>query len=72
MNFGTNLFTWFQGNMEGVTYIGLIVIGLFLLFKREFSKLIGFAIIAIIAVTLIFDPAGVKDLFLNISDTVFR
>ena len=42
------------------------MIGLYLGFKREFSKLIGFLIIAIIAVGLVFNAAGVKDILLEL------
>ena len=44
-------------------FLAIVVIGLYLGFKREFSKLIGFLIIAIIAVGLVFNAAGVKDIF---------
>ena len=47
-----------------------MVIGLFLGFKREFSKLIGFLIIAIIAVGLVFNAAGVKDILLELFNRI--
>jgi conserved domain protein len=46
------------------------VIGLYLGFKREFSKLIGFLIIAIIAVGLVFNAAGVKDILLELFNRI--
>ena len=39
-------------------------------FKREFSKLIGFLIIAIIAVGLVFNAAGVKDILLELFNRI--
>jgi len=39
-------------------------------FKREFSKLIGFLIIALIAVGLVFNAAGVKDVLLNLFNRI--
>ncbi|HER6945317.1 TPA: hypothetical protein VL939_001889, partial [Streptococcus pyogenes] len=44
--------------------------GLYLGFKREFSKLIGFLIIAIIAVGLVFNAAGVKDILLELFNRI--
>ncbi|EEA80761.1 hypothetical protein CLONEX_03344 [[Clostridium] nexile DSM 1787] len=52
MNFGQNLYNWFLSNAQSLVLLAIVVIGLYLGFKREFSKLIGFLIIAIIAVGL--------------------
>jgi len=46
------------------------VIGLYLGFKREFSKLIGFLIIALLAVGLVFNAAGVKDILLALFNKI--
>ena len=43
---------------------------LYLGFKREFSKLISFLIIAIIAVGLVFNASGVKDVLLELFNRV--
>lgn len=42
MNFGQNLYQWFLTNAQSLVLLAIVVIGLFLGFKREFSKLIGF------------------------------
>ena len=60
MNFGQNLYNWFLSNAQSLVLLAIVVIGLYLGFKREFSKLIGFLIIAIIAVGLVFNAAGVR------------
>ncbi|CJE07895.1 Tn916 hypothetical protein [Streptococcus pneumoniae] len=65
MNFGQNLYNWFLSNAQSLVLLAIVVIGLYLGFKREFSKLIGFLIIAIIAVGLVFNAAGVKDILLE-------
>ena len=62
MNFGQNLYNWFLSNAQSLVLLAIVVIGLYL-FKREFSKLIGFLIIAIIAVGLVFNAAGVKTFY---------
>ncbi|HHL0584461.1 TPA: hypothetical protein ACQ0D6_001991 [Streptococcus agalactiae] len=71
MNFGQNLYNWFLDNAQSLVLLAIVVIGLFLGFKREFSKLIGFLIIAfLIAVGLVFNAAGVKDVLLNLFNRI--
>ena len=45
-------------------------IGIYLGFKREFSKLIGFLVIALIAVGLVFNAGGVKDVLLELFNRI--
>lgn len=70
MNFGQNLYNWFLSNAQSLVLLAVIEIGLYLGFKREFSKLIGFLIIAIIAVGLVFNAAGVKDILLELFNRI--
>ncbi|MDF4231235.1 hypothetical protein L5I17_05630 [Enterococcus faecalis] len=72
MNFGQNLYNWFLSNAESESLVlmAIVVIGVYLGFKREFSKLIGFLIIALIAVGLVFNAAGVKDVLLNLFNRI--
>ena len=61
MNFGQNLYNWFLSNAQSLVLMAIVVIGVYLGFKREFSKLIGFLVIALIDVGLVLNAAGVKD-----------
>ncbi|MBC2007131.1 hypothetical protein IA868_02085 [Listeria welshimeri] len=70
MNFGQNLYTWFLSNAQSLVLMAIVVIGIYLGFKREFSKLIGFLIIALIAVGVVFNAVGVKDVLLNIFNKI--
>lgn len=70
MNFGENLYTWFLSNAQSLVLLAIIVIGLYLGFKREFSKLIGFLIIALVAVGLVFNAMGVKDVLLSLFNRI--
>ncbi|CTO36062.1 hypothetical protein ACREYU_08950 [Streptococcus pneumoniae] len=70
MNFGQNLYNWFLSNAQSLVLLEIVVIGLYLGFKRKFSKLIGFLIIAIIAVGLVFNAAGVKDILLELFNRI--
>ena len=70
MNFGQNLYQWFLTNAQSLFLLAIVVIGLFLGFKREFSKLIGFLVIALIAVGLVFNASGVKDVLLNLFNRI--
>ena len=51
MNFGQNLYNWFLSNAQSLVLLAIVVIGLYLGFKREFSKLIGFLVVSLIAVS---------------------
>ena len=55
MNFGNNLYQWFLSNAQSLVLMAIVVIGIYLGFKREFSKLIGFLVVALIAVGLVFN-----------------
>ncbi len=46
------------------------IIGIYLGFKREFSKLIGFLVVALIAVGLVFNAGGVKDVLLELFNKI--
>lgn len=59
MNFGQNLYNWFLSNAQSLVLMAIVVIGIYLGFKREFSKLIGFLVVALIAVGLVFNASGV-------------
>ena len=50
--------------------MAIVVIGIYLGFKREFSKLIGFLVVSLIAVGLVFNAAGVKDVLLNLFNQI--
>ena len=45
MNFGQNLYNWFLSNAQSLVLMAIVVIGIYLGFKREFSKLIGFLVV---------------------------
>ena len=70
MNFGQNIYQWLLTNAQSLVLLAIVVIGLFLGFKREFSKLIGFLVIALIAVGLVFNASGVKDVLLNLFNRI--
>lgn len=70
MNFGDNLYNWFLGNAQSLVLLSIVVIGLYLGFKREFTKLISFLIIALIEVGLVFNASGVQDLLLQLFNRI--
>src|SRR5699024_11622984 len=70
MNFGQNLYNWFLSNAQSLVLMAIVVIGIYLGFKREFSKLVGFLIIALVAVGLVFNASGVKDVLLNLFNRI--
>ncbi|WP_275905191.1 hypothetical protein [[Eubacterium] hominis] len=75
MNFGQNLYQWFLSNAQSlvlmaIVVMAIVVIGIYLGFKREFSKLIGFLVVALIAVGLVFNAGGVKDVLLELFNKI--
>ena len=70
MNFGQNLYNWFLSNAQSLVLMAIVVIGISLGFKREFSKLISFLVIALIAVGLVFNAGGVKDVRLELFNRI--
>lgn len=50
MNFGAHIQSWLTSNLQPLVLAGLAVFGVYLLFKREFTKLLGFGLVALISV----------------------
>lgn len=70
MDFGQNLYNWFLGNAQSLVLLAIVIIGLYLGFKREFSKLISFLIVALLAVGLVFNARGVQNLLLQLFNRI--
>lgn len=70
MNFGQNLYNCFLSNAQSLVLMAIAIIGVYLGFKIEFSKLIGFLVVALIAVGLVFNAAGVKDILLKLFNQI--
>ena len=70
MNFGVNLYNWLLSNAQPLVLVAIVVIGLYLGFKREFTKLIGFLVVAMLPVGLVFNAAGVKDVLLSLFNQI--
>ncbi len=70
MNFGQNLYSWFSGNAQPLVLMAIAIIGVYLGIKREFTKMISFLVIALIAVGLVFNTSGVKDILLQLFNTI--
>ena len=70
LNIGQNLYNWFLCKGQSLVLTGIVVIGIYLGFKREFSKLIGFLVVALVAVGLVFNASGVKDVLLQLFNKI--
>ena len=57
-------------NAQPLVLVAIVVIGLYLGFKREFTKLIGFLVVAMLSVGLVFNAAGVKDVLLSLFNQI--
>ena len=67
---GQNLYNWFLSNAQSLVLMAIVVIGIYLGFKREFSKLIGFLVVALVAVGLVFNASSVKDVLLQLFNKI--
>lgn len=72
MNFGQNIFSWAQSNLQPLVLVGLLAAGLFFMIERKFSKMIGLVVVAVIAVGFVFATSQVKDIFLALFNRVFN
>ena len=70
MNFGQNLYQWFLSNAQSLVLMSIVVIGIYLGFKREFSKLIGVLGVALFAVGLVFIAGGFNDVMLELFNKI--
>lgn len=70
MNFGQNLYNWFTAQAQPIVIVLLVVVGLIFLWQRKLAEGIGFLLVAILAIGLVFNPYGAKDALLNIFNTV--
>ena len=70
MDFGQNLYNWFLSNAQSLVLMEIVVIDIYLGFKCEFSKRIGFLVIALIAVGLVFNAGGVKGVLLQLFNKI--
>ena len=68
--FRTESYNWFLSNAQSLVLLAIVVIGLYLGFKREFSKLIGFLVVSLVAVGLVFNADGVKDILLELFNKI--
>ena len=67
---GQNFYDLLLENIQPIVLGAILVIGAMLAYKREVTKLVGFAVIAIIAIVLVFNPVGAKDKLLEIGNTI--
>ncbi len=72
MNFGQNLYNWFNTNAQPLVLLGIVCIGLYILLERKASKLVGLVLIAIVVVGFVFFTTDVKDLFGDLFNQIFR
>lgn len=70
MNFGQNLYNWFLSNAQFLVLMAIAIVGVYIGFKREFAKLIGFLVVALIAVGLVFNTTAVKDVLLQLFNQI--
>lgn len=70
MNIGQNLLDLVISNAGPLVIVALIIGALVLLFKHKITEFVGLLVLGIIAIGFIYNPWGIKDVLLNIFNTV--
>ena len=71
MTFGQSAYTWLSTELGYVVLIALIIGAVYFALKRETAKMIGFIVIAVFVVFVVFNTTGFKNLLLAIITKVF-
>ncbi len=72
MNIGQNIYEFGLQTFQPLVLLALALIGIFLIYKRKFTELLAFTVVAVIGVGLVFNTAGVKDILLNFFNMIFK
>lgn len=72
MNFGQNFLTWFQSNASPLYIAALIAFGIWIIVKREFSKIPVLLVTALLGTMLMFNGEGVKTFLINIGNALIQ
>ena len=72
MNIGQNIYEFGLQTFHPLVMLALELIGIFLIYKRKFTELLAFTVVAVIGVGLVFNTAGVKDILLNFFNLIFK
>lgn len=67
-NVGKNLYDWILLNAKPLVLTAIVVIGVYLAFKREITKLIGFGVVALLSVVLVYNTSGIQKFMLAIGN----
>ncbi|WP_300921574.1 hypothetical protein [uncultured Dubosiella sp.] len=59
-----------SSNAQSLMLMAIMVIGIYLGFKHEFSKHIGFLVVALIAIGLVFNASDVKGVLLELFNKI--
>ena len=70
MNFGQNLYNWFLSNAQSLVLRAIGVSGLYRGCTTEVSNLTGCLVGSLVAVGLVFNAEGVKDILLELFNKI--
>ena len=72
MGWGQNLYNAISADLGFIVLIAIMAVGVYFAVKREFTKLIGVAIVLVISVGFVFTPESVKDVMLRLFNKVIK
>lgn len=70
MNFGQNILNFVLNQVQPIVMVVLAVMAVYILAKRETSKLLGFILLAAAVILVVFNVTGVKDWLLSIGNNL--
>lgn len=70
MGIGENLYNSIAPDLQWIVIIILVGVGVYLIIKRQFTGLIGLLVVGVLAVGLVFNPMGAKDVLLGLFNKI--
>lgn len=72
MDFGQNFYNLLLSNIQPLVLGGLLIMGVMIMVRKKIAEMVGFVIVAIIAIGIVFNPTGTKDVMLKVYNGIFN
>lgn len=72
MDFGQNFYNLLLSNIQPLVLGGLLIMGGMIMLRHKIAEMVGFVIVAIIAIGIVFNPTGTKDFMLKVYNGIFN
>lgn len=72
MDFGQNFYNLLLSHIQPLVLGGLLIMGVMIMVRKKIAEMVGFVIVAIIAIGIVFNPTGTKDVMLKVYNGIFN